>query len=147
MIFQGWEFAQSLIAHLLKSLRTNEQMWAIHSGRSGQMSNCEWIAQIAHDKWANVSNLLRPLRTNEQMSESLGFLTNCSFFSFAYKKWVIRSKKFGKNLFLVFFYSFFGSFCLKQKIRSFLLSEVSELLRSLRTNEQPWAIHSGCSEA
>ena len=54
--------------HSLKSLRTNEQMWAIFSGCSGQMSDCEQIAQVAHDKWANVSNLLRSLRTNERIT-------------------------------------------------------------------------------
>ena len=44
---QGWDFAHSLIAHLLKSLRTNERMWAICSGRSGQMSNRRRFVQVA----------------------------------------------------------------------------------------------------
>ena len=76
---KGWaglgifcSIAHSLIrafAHLLKSLRTNKQMWAICSGCSGQMSDWEHIAQVAHDKWANLSNSLRSIRTNEQMSE------------------------------------------------------------------------------
>ena len=39
---QGWEFAHSLI--LLKS---NEQLWAICSDRSRQMSDRERIAQVA----------------------------------------------------------------------------------------------------
>ena len=33
-------------------------MWVICSGCSGQMSNCEQIAQVAHKKWANVSDSL-----------------------------------------------------------------------------------------
>ena len=57
----------SSFAHSLKSLRTNEQMWAICSGRSGQMSECEQFAQVAQDKWATVSESLRSLRTNEQL--------------------------------------------------------------------------------
>ena len=61
---QGWEFAHSLIAHFaqiiwttvsdsLRSLMTNERPWVNRSGCSRQMSNSEWIAQVAHDKWAN----------------------------------------------------------------------------------------------
>ena len=46
---QGWEFAHSLIAHLLISLKSNERLWAICSDRS--RAN-EWIAycfeRIAH---------------------------------------------------------------------------------------------------
>ena len=84
-LFAHWSFA-----HLLQLLRTNEWMWAIHSGRSGQMSNCERIAQVPHDKWANVSNSLRLLRTNEPMSESLSFfLSKSLIFSFAHKKLAI----------------------------------------------------------
>ena len=37
--FQGWEFAHSLIAHLLISLKSNERLWAIRSGRSEEMSD------------------------------------------------------------------------------------------------------------
>ena len=75
LYLQGWEFAHLLIAyllicsgaqitkikwatvsHLLRLLRTNERLWANHSGHSWQMSNCEWLAQVAHDKWANEQN-------------------------------------------------------------------------------------------
>ena len=40
---QGWEFAQdkwATVSESLRSLKTNEQPWAIHSGRSEEMS--EW---------------------------------------------------------------------------------------------------------
>ena len=77
---QGWEFAHSLIAHSLISLKsnkrlwaipsdrsrqmsavseslrwlkTNERPWAICSGRSQKMSDRERIAQVAHQTWAN----------------------------------------------------------------------------------------------
>ena len=72
VIYQGWKFAHSLIAHLLicsfahftqikwvtvseplRSLKTNEWPWANHSGRSWQMSDCERFAQVTYDKWPN----------------------------------------------------------------------------------------------
>ena len=65
---EGPRVGNSLIAHSLKSLRTNERMWAIRSSSSGQMSDCERIAQVAHDKWANVSVSLWSLRTNERIA-------------------------------------------------------------------------------
>ena len=37
----------------LRSLTKNEQPWAIRSHRSEEMSDCERIAQVAHQKWAN----------------------------------------------------------------------------------------------
>ena len=53
-IYQGWEFAHSLIAptliaHLLISLKSNER-----------------FAQIAQDKWTTVSEWLWSLRGNER---------------------------------------------------------------------------------
>ena len=39
-----------LIANSLISLKSNERLWAI---RSEEMSDCERIAQVAHQKWAN----------------------------------------------------------------------------------------------
>ena len=71
---QGWEFA-----HLLRLLRTNERLWANRPDRSGRISNCERIAQVAHDRRATVSDLLRTLMIKERMSESLVFLANRSF--------------------------------------------------------------------
>ena len=50
------KIAQDKLATVSKSLRlikTNERTWANRSGRSWQMSNHEWFAQVAHDKWAN----------------------------------------------------------------------------------------------
>ena len=76
--YQGWEFA-----HLLRSLKSNEQLWAICSNRSGQMSNCEQIAQVAHVKRATISKSLRSLMKNEQSWDIR------SGRSFAHKKWAI----------------------------------------------------------
>ena len=43
----------SYVSESLRSLTKNERPWAIHSGRSEEMSNHERIAQVAHLKWAN----------------------------------------------------------------------------------------------
>ena len=48
---QGWEFTYSLI----------------RSDHSNQMSDCEWFAQIAKDKWATVSESLRSLMSKERL--------------------------------------------------------------------------------
>ena len=52
----------------LRSLRTNERLWANHSGHSSQKSDREQIAQVAHNKWATVSDFLRLLMINEQIA-------------------------------------------------------------------------------
>ena len=46
-------FLVSDVSESLRSLTKNEQPWAIRSGHSEEMSNCEQIAQVAHQKWAN----------------------------------------------------------------------------------------------
>ena len=124
-------------------------MWAICSGRSGKMSDFERIAQVAHDKWVNVSDSLRSLRTNGQMSESLGFLlfrANRSFSLSLTKNERFAQKKFGKkSYFLNVFYSSL-EVKKKKKFCSFLLSKVSKSPRLLRTNERLWAICSGHPE-
>ena len=69
---QSWEFTHSLIAHSLILLKSNEQLWAIFSDCSRQMSDCERMAQVAQRKWAICSG------RSEEMSE-----------------WTICSKNFG----------------------------------------------------
>ena len=145
---QGWE-----IAHWLISLKSNEQLWAIRSVRSRQMSDCEpisgcsWqmgdcdrIAQIAHDKWATVSNLLRWLMINEQMSDSLKKLwlkkSKILFFSMFYI--CLLFKKISDSLIPTFLVS-------ESSGRSPKKSDVSESLRLLIKNEGPWVIRSGGS--
>ena len=64
---QGWEFAQSLIAHLVKIAHFNEPLWGICSECSGHVSGCERIAQVSHDKRTTVSKSLRSLMTKEQL--------------------------------------------------------------------------------
>ena len=94
------------------------------------MSKCEQFTQVPQDKWANCSAIL---------IKSL-------IFSFIQKKWAIRSKRFLKIHIFCTFCTVFEVFFKKQKIHSFLLSEMSELLRSVRTNDRQWAICSGRSE-
>ena len=64
-------FPHRSVAHLLRSLKTNEQPWANRSGRSEEMSEREWISQVTQDKWGTVSDLRRSLRGNKRMSNSL----------------------------------------------------------------------------
>ena len=110
-ILQGWEFAHSLTALSL-----------IRSNRSGQMSKCERFAQVAQDK-----------RANERIAWF--FWANRSF-SLSLTKNERLAKKNGKNLiFCKFFTVLLKVFKKKQKLRSFLLSEVNESLRSLKRNE------------
>ena len=68
------------VSDLLRSLRTNEQMWANHSGCSWQRSECELFAQVAQDKWADERNawffLAKPsfslvLTKNEQFAQKI----------------------------------------------------------------------------
>ena len=122
----GWgmcSFAHRSFAHVLKLLRTNEQMWGIRSGCSGQMSDCERIAQVAHDKWANVSNLLRSLMINERMSCFFEWIAHLLFCS---QKTSTCSKKFEKNCIFVRF------FTVKEKEGAI----VSKSHRLLTKNEQ-----------
>ena len=53
---------------------------------------CEQIAQVAHQKWATMSNLLSWLTKNEQMSKSFVFLSESPIRSFFRKKREIHSK-------------------------------------------------------
>ena len=188
---QGWEFAHSLFAYwlicsfaqiaqikwatvsdLLRLLRTNEQLWANCSGRSGQMSDHEPIAQVTHDKRATVSDSLSLLMINEWMSILLGFFANSSFALSLTKKWVIRSNFFWLKsylwyVFCMFFLNermahslFFNERCeqiaqvahkkwamwANRSGHSPKMSDVSKSLRSLTKNKRPWAIRSHRSE-
>ena len=70
----------SLIAHFLISLKSNDRLWAIGSDRSRQLSDCERIAQVAQDKWGTVSEWLRSLMTNEGFAQvAHDKWANCSF--------------------------------------------------------------------
>ena len=71
-------FAHRSFAHLLILLKSNEQLWALRSDRSRQMSDHEQISQVAQRKWVTVSDSLRLLRGNEQ-SERIAH--------FAHQKW------------------------------------------------------------
>ena len=59
----------SYVSESLRLLTKNERPWAICAGRSEEMSDCEQIAQIANQKWANewIANFL------ERIAHSLIF--------------------------------------------------------------------------
>ena len=83
--YQGWDL---LIAHSLISLKSNERLWANRSGRLRQMSNYERFAQVAHQKWATISESLRLLTKNERIAH---FLSE-SLIRFFLQKPAIRSE-------------------------------------------------------
>ena len=99
------------------------------------------MTNVAHDKWVNVSDSLRSLRTNEWIDRFFEQIDHF-YLSLTKNKRLAQKKNFFNHIFCTFFTVFFK----KQKICSFLLSEVSESLRLLRTNERPQAICSGRSE-
>ena len=97
------------------------------SGRSCQKSNCEWIAQVAHDKRATVSDLLRVLMRKEQMSQSLFFIENCSFALSLKKKSNLQKKMWLSSDFLVrFLYVFLQVFFKEQFAYSLFFNERCE---------------------
>ena len=120
------------VSNSLRSLRSTERLWANCSSRSWQMSKYEWFPQVTQDKWAN-ERIARLFWASHSFSLSL-----------RKNEWF--NKKIKNIVFFVHFLQLFWNFLKKKKIRSFLLSKVRELLRSLRTNEWPWAICSGHSE-
>ena len=99
------------------------------------------MTNVAHDKWVNVSDSLRSLRTNEWIDRFFEQIDHF-YLSLTKNKRLAQKKIFFNHIFCTFFTVFFK----KQKICSFLLSEVSESLRLLRTNKRPQAICSGRSE-
>ena len=50
-------------------------MWANRSGCSQKMSDHERFTQVAHQKWATMSESLRSLTKNEGISKSLEFFS------------------------------------------------------------------------
>ena len=66
-------------------------MWANHSGRSQKMSNHERFTQVSQRKWAIVSKSLKLLTKKERMSESLIFFEQIAHsLTFGEKKRAIR---------------------------------------------------------
>ena len=122
---------------LLRSLKTNERLWLNRSGRTRQMSNRKWIAQVAHDKWATVSDSLRSLMINKQMSAFLKnfWLTNLKSYllvCFTVHIYIFLSKKWANCSFPLFWWAMWANYsgCSPK------MSNVSESLGSLTKNEQ-----------
>ena len=98
---QGWYFAHLLIAHSLRSLKSNEWLWANRSDRSCQKRDREQIAQVAHDKWATASDLLRSLMINERMNESLVFSEQIAYSLFCSQQTSVSRKQFWLKSYLL----------------------------------------------
>ena len=140
----------SLIAHSLISLKSNERLWEIRSDRSKQMR-----------KWAIVSESLRSLNTRATMRDSLRSLRGNEWMSDLLKKiWLKKSKIFftKKKVFekmseaLIFaYFLFFGERCawiahftqIKWAMwadRSFHSSKMSEHERFAQVAQRKWVI-------
>ena len=96
------------------------------------MSECERIAQVAHNKWANVSDLLRSLMINEQIARFFEWIAHLLFRS---QKASDNLKKIGKNRNFVRFYSFLDF--LKKGKASLIPSERSEQIAQVAQDK--WA--------
>ena len=131
------------VSDLLRSLRTNERLWGNCLDRSWQMSlmTNEWM-------WAIRSG------HSGQMSELIGFLSKSITFIFRSQKISDWLKKFFKKIvFFYVFYSILkkAKDLLIPSERSERIAQVaqdkwataSNLLRSLRRNERSWANCSG----
>ena len=101
------------------------------------MSDCEWFAQNAQDKWATVSNAHVAQDKWATVSKPLRFLR------LSHDKWA--NERFAQKIWLkksniLFFSMFYNGFLFKKLairlIPSFLVSNVSVSLRSLTKNEQ-----------
>ena len=102
-------FAHCSFAHLLILLKSNEQLWAIRSDRSRQMSDHEQIAQVTQRKWTTLSASLRTLKTNERRwAIRSGRSEKMSKWAIGSKKcWLQKSKILFLVCFITFMYVFF----------------------------------------
>ena len=81
------------VSKSLRSLMTNEKLWANCSGCSWQMSNRERNAQVDHDKRATVSKSLRLLFRSQKMSDLLKRNLIISYFYVRFLKSFCKLKK------------------------------------------------------
>ena len=107
----------------------------ICSGRSGQMSKCERITQVAHDKGANVSYSLRSLRTNELMSKTLVFFLANPSFSLVLTKNEQFAQKIRKHRIFCTFLQFFCKFFKNAKV-SLIPTEQSERITQVTQDKR-----------
>ena len=155
------------VSKSIRSLMKNERPWAKslrslmakEQQNSRQKGNHEQIAQVAHGNRVTVSGLLMSLMKKERMSKSLVFLNESLIRSFAHK-----NKWFPKKIWIKSYFTFLKFFFKLKKIEGFAHSllfkeryeriaqfapneraTVSESLRLLSKNEQPWVIRSGGS--
>ena len=127
--------AHFLIAHTLKIALFNEWLWASRSNRSVQMSDCELIAQVAHDKRGTVSESIRSLMTKRltvsNLLRSLVIKERMSVFFRSFALSLTKNQQFAlKNLNkIVSFVNFFVSFFKQWAKCSFPRSGCSPKLR------------------
>ena len=118
-LIRSWATVSDLLRMLktvsesLRSLRRNEQPWAKRSGRSRQMSDHEQFTQVAQRKWAN-----------ERFTQKILVKKSKIFFYYVLLRFF--QKKFEKMS---------ESLIFAQLISSFLVSDVSESLIWLKSNE------------
>ena len=129
------------VSDLLRSLKTNERLWANGSGRSCQKSDWEWIAQVAHDKWSTVSNSLRLIHdnwVNEQIAYF--FWANCLFALFSLL--LSKNEQFAKKIWLKSY--FFVCFFLNEQFnQSLFFNEWCEQIAQV--THQKWAMWANCT--
>ena len=90
---------------------------------------CERIAQVAHQKWATMSNSLRSLTKNERMSKSLVFLSESLIRSFFRKKQAICSENQWANSQPWLFSIAKLTFCMSFRVWSLTQSYLSVIFR------------------
>ena len=139
-------FLVSNVSELLRSITKNER--------------CEWITQVAHQKWATMSNSLRLLTNNEwpwanrsDCSKKISKWANRSVFwanrscSLLLKKMNNSLKKIWKNRILVRFHIFWKfffknahSFWAKWANRSSRSGQMSDRERFAQVAQKEWTI-------
>ena len=122
---QGWEFAHfaqikwATVSDLLRSLKTNERLWANRSRRSRKISNCERIAQAAQDKWAT--------------HDKCAIRSKKIYIGFCIKKWEMWANHSGRSPKMS---------DVSELLRSLAKNERPWAIRSSHSEEMRWAIMS-----
>ena len=131
----------------LSSLLTKERQWVIRSGRSGQKSNVSeslssLMTKERHEWFARDSSqsLLKKSNSHEE-KKNLIFCMFLTVFSFLCPR---TNHSRHSSLSRSFFKEWHGRF---DHVALYKRATVRESLRSLITNERPWAICSRCSFA
>ena len=112
-------FLVSDVSESLRSLTKNEQPWAIRSGRSEEMSNCEQIAQVAHQKWANEWTATFMSKSENRWANSQPWLIG-TYYLFDLRIFIELIDTYGWNWSMQFYWT--DLYILLNLIRAYLLS-------------------------